>query len=518
MTKNNKTPELKKHIYYVRGMRCASCEVLIEKRLLKEKGIEAVEASVSKNEVRIEYIEKRPTLAKLNKIFRKEKYIFYDKPFKTDVPSPLFQFNQQKQLIVDKKRFYDFLTIFGISLLIIIGFIVLNQSGFAALLSVNSQSALPAFLVFGLLAGFSTCSALIGGILLSMSKQWLELYGKSSNWQRFQPHLLFNSGRLISYGLLGFLLGILGNALQISPTLTSGLAIGVSVLMVFLGLQMLGIKAFQKYQFTMPKIITRYVTDEQNFRGRWMPFLMGALTFFLPCGFTITAQGLALTSGNPLQAGLIMSFFALGTLPALLLIGITSVKFIERPHFSNQFLKIAGILVLFFAVYNFNSQLNVLGLKSLSDLSFNFTDRMTSKDGLPPIVNGKQVLKMDALAFGYEPNKLKVKAGVPVRWEVIDKGTSGCTNAIVSRGLFNGQIDLTPGEVSIKEFTPERPGKYKFSCWMGMVSGLIEVVDEKGLTGSFNDNAPVIDSGVQGCGCRGGCGGNCGTPNCPYAR
>ncbi len=517
--KNNKTPKLKEHVYYVRSMHCASCEVLIEKRFLKEKGIEAVEASVSKNEVRIEYIEKRPTLERLNKIFHKEKYIFSDKPFRALVSSPLFQFNQQRQLIVDKRRFYDLLTIIGVSLLIIVGFIALSQSGFAALLSVNSQSALPAFLIFGLLAGFSTCSALIGGIILSMSKQWSELYGKSSSWKRFQPHLLFNSGRLISYGLLGVLLGVLGGTLQISPTLTSTLTIAVAVIMFFLGLQMLGLKAFQRYQFTMPKIITRYVADEQNFRGRWMPFLMGVLTFFLPCGFTITAQGLALTSGNPLQAGLIMSFFVLGTLPALLLIGITSVKFIERPHFSNKFLKIAGVLVLFFAFYNINAQLNVLGLKSLSDLSLNFTGATASKDGLPPIINGKQVLKMDALAFGYEPNRLKVQAGGPVRWEIADRGTSGCWNAIVSRGLFNGQIDLTPGKISIKEFTPERPGKYKFSCWMGMVSGTIEVIDPK--TGLGQEEIP---SGASGCGglargsCGGGCGGGCGNSNCPYAK
>lgn len=461
--KNNQGLKLKEHTYYVKGIHCASCEVLIEKRLLTEKRIEAVEASVSKNEVRIEYFKKRPTLEKLNQIFRKEEYTFSDKPFEAPVSSPLFHL----------------LLVVGASLLIMVGFLVLNRSGFAALLSVNSQSALPAFLIFGLLAGFSTCSALVGGIILSMSKQWSELYGQGSSWQRLQPHFLFNGGRLVSYGLLGVLLGLLGSTLQISPTLTSVLTIGVSMLMVFLGLQMLGLKALQKYQFTTSKIVTRYVADEQNFKGRWMPFLMGALTFFLPCGFTITVQSLALTSGNPLQAGLIMFLFVLGTLPALLLIGITSAKFVEKPHFSGQFLRIAGVLVLFFALYNINSQLNVLGLKSLNDLSFSFGESSISEDGLAPIINGKQVLKMDALAFGYEPNKLKVKAGVPVRWEITDKGTSGCTNAIVSRGLFDEQIELTPGETSIKEFTPTKPGKYKFSCWMGMVSGTIEVVGEK---------------------------------------
>jgi len=63
-----------------------------------------------------------------------------------------------------------------------------------------------------------------------------------------------------------------------------------------------------------------------------------------------------------------MLFFAIGTLPVLLVIGFSSVKFTKKPHTANRFLKIAGVLVLFFAVFNINSQLNVLGWKSLSDI------------------------------------------------------------------------------------------------------------------------------------------------------
>jgi plastocyanin domain-containing protein len=87
---------------------------------------------------------------------------------------------------------------------------------------------------------------------------------------------------------------------------------------------------------------------------------------------------------------------------------------------------------------------------------------------------------MEASASGYKPNYFKVRARVPVRWEITDSGTSGCTNAIISKDLFDGEIKLTPGQTSVKEFTPTKPGKYKFSCWMGMLSGMIEVVDESG--------------------------------------
>src|SRR3989344_4142681 len=132
--------------------------------------------------------------------------------------------------------------------------------------------------------------------------------------------------------------------------------------MIGLGLQMLGVKAFRKFQFSMPKFITRRIADENNFKGKQMPFAMGALTFFLPCGFTITAQTIALLSGNWIQGGLIMGVFALGTAPMLLFIGLSSVKFSSRPHWSKTFSKVAGFLVLFFALFNISNQMNVLGL------------------------------------------------------------------------------------------------------------------------------------------------------------
>ena len=465
----------KKHIYHVKGMHCASCEVLIEKKLLALENIKSVESYATKGEVLIEYEDKKPSVEILNEIFKKNGYFFSGQP--------------QKATNGFKPRVF-FITL-GIGFFIIIGFIGLNQLGLTGLINVNSKSSLPMFLAFGILAGISSCAALVGGLILSMSKQWGELYSDSdSAWKKIQPHLIFNAGRLISYGILGATLGIIGDKLNFSLKFGPILVITVSIMMILLAFQMFDFKTFRKFPFTLPKFITRFIADESNFKGRYMPFLMGAFTFFLPCGFTITAQGLALISGNAIQGGLIMLLFALGTLPMLLIIGLSSVKFLQKPHLSERFLKIAGILVLFFALYNINFQLNVLGISSLSDLDFNSTqfsntNKNTSyenEERLAPIISGKQVLKMDASSRGYSPNYFKVKAGIPVRWEITDTGTSGCTNAVISKNLFEGEIYLTPGKTSFKEFTPTKTGKFKFSCWMGMISGIIEVVDKNNAT------------------------------------
>ncbi len=303
---------IKECTYFVAGMHCASCELLIEKRLLKEEGIKSVESSASKGRVVIEYEGEKPTISTLDKIFKENKYTFSEKSIdKKQTKSPLLEFNKNKRLIINREKLNNLLIISGVALLFIVAFLILHKSGISALVSVNAKSALPMFLVFGLLAGFSSCAALIGGIILSMSKQWAEIHSKDkSTFYKLEPHILFNVGRLVSYAAFGAILGSIGSFFKFSTTFLSVLVILVSVIMFFLALQMLGLKYFQKFQITTPKFITRYIADESNFQGRYMPFLMGAATFFLPCGFTITAQGLALTSGSIWQGSLIMLFFA----------------------------------------------------------------------------------------------------------------------------------------------------------------------------------------------------------------
>lgn len=487
--------KIREHTFYVRGMHCTSCEVLIEKKLLELGNIKSVEASAAKGEVLIEYEGERLTIERLNEVFKREGYTFSDQPGE----------------IINGSKPRELFAAVGIGLLIIVGFIGLNKLGLPGLIDVSSTSSLPMFFGLGLIAGISSCAALVGGLVLSMSKQWLGMYSeKTSTSEKLQPHLMFNAGRIISYAILGGVIGAIGSKLQISLTFTSVLIIAVSIIMFFLALQMLGVKAFRRFQFTVPKFITRRIADETKFQGKQMPFLMGALTFFLPCGFTITAQGLALISGSVIQGALIMLFFALGTLPALLVIGLSAVKFSQNPYRTDRFLRVAGVLVLFFVFYNIHTQLNVLGLPSFDDIRIDFlqNSKTAQEGGLAPIVKGKQILKMNAFTFGYEPSYFKVKVGIPVRWEITDKGTSGCTNAVISRGLFEGEILLTPGQTSVKEFTPRKPGRYKFSCWMGMVSGVIEVVGKGGAAfqnniSSGNGNL-FVSSGAESSG--GGCG------------
>jgi len=457
---------MKEHIYKVDGMHCASCEILIEKQLLDIQGVKSVDASTVKGEVTIQYEGDRPNPERLSKIFKEANYTFSDLD------------NKEKSKETPEKGVSPTLIAFNIAIFIIIGFLILDRVGIANFMSLSSASSLFAFFGFGLLAGVSSCAALVGGIVLSMSKQWNSLYSNDqSTSKKLQPHIMFNAGRVASYIVLGGVLGMIGSRLQVSLQFTAFLIVAISLLMIALGLQMLGVKAFRRFQFTAPKSATKYIANENNFQGKYMPFLMGAATFFLPCGFTITAQGLALLSGNIFQGALIMGAFALGTVPMLLFIGLSSVRLSSKPHLAERFSKVAGFLVLFFALFNISNQMNVLGFTGFSNTIQTQTKTTVDQKDLPPIVNGKQVIKMTASGSKDTPNYFKVRQGIPVRWEITASTSLGCNGAIISNSLFNGSIDLSPGQLSVKEFTPQNSGKFRFSCTMGMISGIIEVVN-----------------------------------------
>lgn len=466
---------LKEITYYVKGMHCVSCEVLIERKLLEFPNIKFVDVSLAKGEVKVFFEGEELSVSKINEKFKKEGYFFSKESF--------------------EKKENNFLVALGTVFLVFIIFLLLKNSKFTNLVNVNSDSSLPTFFFLGLIAGLSSCVALIGGLVLSCSKQWLDVYSKNNSFfEKLKPHLLFNISRILSYGFFGGLVGLIGKKIQLSLGFSFFLTFFVSVLMLGLGLQMLGFKSFKKFQLKLPKFIVKKIVDENKLQGKYVPILLGIISFFLPCGFTLTAQGLALISGSFLKGALIMIFFALGTTPGLLAIGFSVIKFLEKPYLSNQFLKVAGVLVLFFAFYNINSQLNVLNLPSLNDInlkkiystknlkkSYDYFSYRKDSDNLnvelPPIINGKQIIKMEASAFGYNPNYFRVRVGIPVLWEIKDVGVSGCTNAIIARGLFSDVVSLVLNQVTVKEFIPKQKGKYKFSCWMGMVSGIIEVVN-----------------------------------------
>ncbi|MFZ2152798.1 MAG: sulfite exporter TauE/SafE family protein [Microgenomates group bacterium] len=438
---------IKSITYAVSGTHCHACEILIEKEIRDMHGIKSVEASTADSTVKISGTH-IPEISLLNNIFKDSGYIFSKNPVSSF------------QLPVTSNSPDIFTSLLIVSGILII-FFILNKMGLLSAFTVNSSSYYPAFFMFGLIAGLSTCAALIGGIVVAISQRG------------FSSVLSFLTGRVILFGVFGAILGYFGSFFRLSLTAGAIVSAIVSLVMFIVGMQMLNIAWFKRFSFALPKNITGPLADDSTFIGRYLPFIFGGLTFFLPCGFTLTAQTLALASGDIISGGLIMLSFALGSFIPLLLIGYGSSSSQKNPRTAAYFSQVAGILVVLFAMYNLYSQSIVLGINPVFKSS---EIRDLTSD--IQIINGTQILKMTASASGYTPNSFTIKAGQKTRWEITDKGTSGCTNAVISKGLLgNDIINLVAGTTSVKEFTaPTAAGTYRFSCWMGMISGTIEVV------------------------------------------
>ena len=285
----------------------------------------------------------------------------------------------------------------------------------------------------------------------------------------------FHIGRLLAYFVGGGILGSIGSFITFNnPSVYAVLTAVVTIIMLLVGLQMLGVKWVLKmyvfaYNNTLKKI---HINDNVKNKS---PFITGAATFFIPCGFTLIAQGVALTTGGFMSGAVIMAAFAIGTLPILIGVSLGGATMIGKKGFEVIFNTIIGTIIIIFAIYILNGQFNVLGLPSLNDISFEKTGTVEQiKNGKTSQKNAQELnIVVDGFEYVVVGSKT-LKAGVPTTIIVDNQGIAGCGVFMAARGLFEGMIELKPG-INKKEFIPAA-GTYKLTCTMGMVAPVTIIV------------------------------------------
>lgn len=352
---------------------------------------------------------------------------------------------------------------FGVTVLVV-AYYALRGTGLLDISLDESNVTIGFALMLGLVAGISSCMALIGGLVLGVAARHAELHPEATSWQKFRPHLFFNGGRVLGYAFLGGLLGLLGSVLQISGGFLAFLTIAVGIVMIVLGIKLTNLSPrISATSFTLPPSIARFlgISEHQKEYSHRASMMTGALTFFLPCGFTQAMQLYAVSTGDFKTGAIVMGAFALGTTPALL--GIGGLSSIMKGVAARVFYAVVGILVIVFGAYNIQSALAVLPTANSGDAGTVVED--TGRNA--------QVITMTQSGSGYSPSTLRVKQDAPVRWVITSESSFSCASSLVVPSL-NIKKNLKKGE-NIIEFTPTEKGTIPFSCSMGMYRGSIIV-------------------------------------------
>ncbi len=438
-------------------MHCKSCEILVEKKLSEIPEISRSEVNHKKGMAEI-YFSEKVDMGKIEKAVRESGYEIGENKKQTFLSDNIHDY---------KDLFIAFLILLGI-------YFVFKYVDFNIDLGSDSPSSLPIVFLIGLTAGVSTCMTLVGGLVLGISARHAEKHPEATTVEKFRPHIFFNLGRVIGFGLLGGILGFIGSAFQISGTVTGVLIMAVGLVMVILGLQLTGMfPKLNNFNITLPKGLSRLlgIKEHEKEYNHKNSLILGALTFFLPCGFTQAMQIYALSTGSFTRGALIMAIFALGTMPGLL--GVGGFTSLIKGVFAKRFFKFAGLVVIFLALFNISNGFRLLGL----DFNFSEPETIVSEDPNVIMEKGVQVVNMEERSNGYFPNRFTIKKDIPVRWVIDAKDPYSCASALVSSKL-GVRKNLQAGK-NIIEFTPKETGKIKFSCSMGMYSGYFDVIDGK---------------------------------------
>ncbi|NCQ54031.1 hypothetical protein GW791_01085 [Candidatus Saccharibacteria bacterium] len=445
----------------IKGMHCKSCTIVVAEELNKIPGVMNATVSLKTNKATIQFTDE-PTDSQIEKAIDKAGYIVgYDK--KT-------LFSRDKSTYIQ--------IIFSLAILIIL-FFIFKFLGFSGinLGNLGNDKGMVALLV-GITAGFSTCMALVGGLVIGLSARYAENHQSATVVQRFKPHLFFNLGRIVTFFVLGGVIGSFGSLSKLDGTITGLLTIIIGFVMLILGLQLT--ELFPKLSnkgITLPVGLAKLFGINQHKNREYShknALILGGLTFFLPCGFTQAMQLVAIGSGSFATGSIVMGLFAIGTAPGLL--GVGGLMSVIKGKFSKTFFRFVGVLVVLLAIFNISNGVNLTGYKFDFSLPNNSNTNVIDKDAI--IL--RTVFTPSVSSQDITPNTFNVQIGKSYVLEVDAKGDGeGCMSTIMIPGLYNSPILIKKGIVRLP-FVVKKPGTYQITCAMGIVRGTVIATGAEG--------------------------------------
>jgi len=331
----------KTYTFHLHGMHCSACVLLTESEIMNVPNVTHAKSNLDRHSLEVtgDFGNKTPEEIA--------------KELSASLTPHGYRVSVEKQ--VKGVAWSDFVIAVPVALIFMGLFVLLQELGIVNLLRADDIGYGTAF-ALGIIASLSTCMAVTGGLLLSLSATFAKGGSKA------RPQVMFHIGRIAAFFVLGGVIGAIGVAFTLSTTAVFVLSLIVGLVMLILGINLLDIFPWmKKLQPSLPLSVSKHVQGISKLNHTVTPFLVGIATFFLPCGFTQSMQIYTLTTGGFLEGGLTMLAFALGTLPVLALMSLSSFSIHKSPK-AGIFFKSAGLIVILFALFNIMNSLAVIGL------------------------------------------------------------------------------------------------------------------------------------------------------------
>lgn len=483
----------------VSGMSCPACEKKVSKALKKIPGVVSAEASFVKGSAKIT-AAREVSNAEVSAALSGAGYALA-----SETPK---QVSSKIVALIVVAFFALYLILKGSGALSLFG--NFPEPG-------ESASLFALFLV-GALTSFH-CVAMCGGINLSQS-----VVAAKNGRSAVRSNLEYQGGRLVSYTLVGGIVGLVGSVFSFSPALQGSLMVVAGILMLVVAFNLFGaFKSLRKFQVRVPKSIAQRAAKFSRGKGL---FTVGILNGLMPCGPLQSMQIYALGTGSFALGASSMFCFCLGTIPLVFIFGTAGGGLSRKfAHFMPK-VAAAAILVMGFTMLSnglslsgafpavpktqsfemaeanleanqakvsaANSQKNSAKEARVSEANSEVSaanspqsEAQISAGSVPQNAGESQlaeaareqvqIVESSANSHSYEP--IFVRKGVPVEWTIrVPKGDlNGCNRAIVIPE-YGIKASLNEGENRLS-FTPERAGTFTFTCWMGMIRSFITVVD-----------------------------------------
>lgn len=491
----------------IKNMTCVNCENIIEQELSRVPGVHQVKASYSMGTATVTYDESMVRLTEIEQVLEKADYHVNKENSETAVPvTPKAAKHPSGTSINTGKT--DYTNIVAVLIIMFAVYMIANRFGllniFNAFPIAKEGMGYGMLFVIGLLTSVH-CVAMCGGICLSqcVPKNHPEGY-QPSRFETIRPSLLYNLGRVISYTVIGGIVGGIGSVVSFSGTLKGVVQLIAGIFMVIMGLNMLNVfPGLRKFNPRMPKIFAKTIYAK---RMSSSPLYIGILNGLMPCGPLQAMQLYALSTGSPVKGAISMFLFSVGTFPLMFLFGALS-SFMNK-KFSGKLMKVSAVLVVVLGMFMFSNGISLSGI-SVPSLPIGSSQAQAGTANIAKIENGVQVVTTGLSSGRYEP--ILVQKGIPVKWTIQakDGDINGCNNSIVVPKL-NLSKDLAVGD-NVIEFTPEESGEIPYSCWMGMIRSKITVVDDlASISNEDLKNSADVNSGGAAGGCCGAGGAGAG--------